>query len=363
MDAIGERDVGLAVWALFGLLIAAVVGAALFEFLGTVLFAVFLYYATRWLERRLEARLGRPGLAATLTLLAVVVPLLLVLGYATVVALRELDRFLATNALGGYRAYLQPYLSLVRAGRLPRLWELLVTSPGQPLPQPVRRALGPVLGQVTTVLGLVVAVLTRLFLGTVLLFYLLSDDRELAAWFRESVGHDERVVAFTSNVDDDLETVFFGNLAIVVVSGAVATLTYLGLNVVAPGGVVVAIPTLLGLLTGIATLVPIIGMKLVYVPYAAYLAALALLTPTPAWHPIAFFLLTLVVVDTIPDFFIRSYLSARGSVRMGMVLLGYVLGTMAFGWAGLFLGPLAVVFAVHFGRSIFPVLMEHVRFS
>ena len=38
---------------------------------------------------------------------------------------------------------------------------------------------------------------------------------------------------------------------------------------------------------------------------------------------------------------------------MGLVLLGYVLGVMAFGWYGLFLGPLVVV-AVHFAHPIFP---------
>lgn len=139
--------------------------------------------------------------------------------------------------------------------------------------------------------------------------------------------------------------------------------TYYGLNFVVPGGPVVVIPILLGLLTGIATLVPIVGMKLVYVPYTLYLVGLALVGSVPVLHPVAFFVAVFVVVDTIPDFFIRSYLAARSGVHMGLVLLGYALGTMAFGWTGFFLGPLVVVLAVHFGRLIVPDLADRVSFS
>lgn len=58
------------------------------------------------------------------------------------------------------------------------------------------------------------------------------------------------------------------------------------------------------------------------------------------------------------NFFARSYLSARSGVHMGPVLLGYFLGTLAFGWYGLFLGPIVVVLAIHFAHMIFPTLVS-----
>lgn len=361
MTALSERGRGDLVWLVVGLVIAALVGLALVRNLGTLVFALFLYYATRPLYARLNSTLDHPTLAVTLTLGAIVAPILLVVGYAFVQALIEVDQLLATHSLDGYRRFLQPYLSLVRSGQLRELWSVVLVDPSQPLPLPVQQVVQRVFGQLTTIFGLFVTVLGHLFLLSVFLFYFLRDDHELADWFARSVGHG-RVVGFLSAVDDDLETVFFSNLAIVAVSGGIATVTFYLLNVVAPG-TVVSIPILLGLLVGIATLVPVTGMKLVYVPFTLYLAALAFLTPTPLWHPVIFFLVTAVVVDLIPDFFVRSYLSARSGVHMGLVLLGYVLGSISFGWYGLFLGPVIVVFAVEYAHRVFPELVAEVDFG
>jgi len=321
-----------------------------------------LYYATRPLYRRLDAYIDHPNLTVTLTILAVVVPMLLVVSYALLQALAELDRFLAMHSLTGYRTYLQPYLGLVREGRLQRLGELLVRNPDQPLPSGLQSVTQNLIGRASTVLGFVITLLAHLFLMLIFLVYFLRDDHKFSAWFYDSID-DQRAVDFLSAVDEDLQTVFFSNLAIIAVSGGVAIVTYLLLNLVAPGGAVVVIPILLGLLTGIATLIPVFGMKIVYIPYGLYLLGLAVLTPTPLWHPVVFALVTAIVVDLIPDVFVRSYLSAQSGVHMGLILLGYIVGSLAFGWYGLFGGPLIVVIAVHFAHQIFPDLAAHVDFG
>jgi len=362
MNALSERGRGRAIWLLLGVLIAVLIAWGLYTQIGTLLFALFLYYATRPLYRRLDSQLAHPNLTVTLTVLAVVLPMLLVVGYAVIQALNELDRFLAIHSLTGYRTYLQPYLGLAREGRLRQLAELLVRSPNRPLPSGVRSITQQLLGRVSTVLGFVVTLLAHLFLMLIFLVYFLRDDHKLSAWFYDSID-DRRVVEFTSAVDEDLQTVFFSNLAIIAVSGGVAIVTYLLLNLVVPGGAVVTIPILLGLLTGIATLIPVFGMKIVYVPYGLYLLGLAVLTPTPLWHPVVFALVTVVVVDLIPDVFVRSYLSAQSGVHMGLILVGYIVGSLAFGWYGLFLGPLIVVIAVHFAHQIVPDLAARVDFG
>lgn len=119
------------------------------------------------------------------------------------------------------------------------------------------------------------------------LFYLLRDDEKLRRWFYESVDHDDEIVSFTESVDDDLETVFLSNLAVIAVAAVTAVVTYTGLNYFASGGPVVGTPVLLSLLIGIGTLIPAVGMKLVYVPYGLILLGFALTTPTPLWHPTA----------------------------------------------------------------------------
>lgn len=48
-------------------------------------------------------------------------------------------------------------------------------------------------------------------------------------------------------------------------------LVFYGSNFVAPPGTGIRFPVLLGLLIGDATLIPAVGMKIVYFPYTAYL--------------------------------------------------------------------------------------------
>ncbi|QRV15454.1 AI-2E family transporter [Haloterrigena salifodinae] len=348
----GSRRV---VWIGLGLLIALAIAVALRAYFGTFLFAIFLYYATRPLYRLLDRRLEHPTVTATITILAVVVPMVAVVGYAGFAALQELDRFLAASDLETYRSALDPYLSLARNGNVGRLRETVASDTGRSIASALRQGLPSVLGQLSAAAGFVVGVLVRVFLMLTFLFYLLRDDSKLGRWFADSVDHDDQVVSYLEAVDDDLETIFLSNLAVVGVAGAMAAVTYLVLNLVA-SGTVVGTPVLLAVLIGIGTLIPAVGMKIVYVPYGLYLVGLTIATSVPFWQPIAFFVLSFTVIDTVPDFFARSLLSARSGVHMGLVLLGYFLGTLAFGWYGLFLGPIIVVLAVHFAHRIFPDL-------
>jgi predicted PurR-regulated permease PerM len=81
------------------------------------------------------------------------------------------------------------------------------------------------------------------------------------------------------------------------------------------------------------------------------------------WHPVVYLLVTAVVVDFIPDFFVRSYLSSLSGIHIGLILLSYLLGTLVFGWYGLLLGPVILVFAVHYAHQIFPQFASRVTFT
>lgn len=345
-------------WVVLGLVIAALIGLALFRYIGPLLFAIFLYYAIRPLYRRLDRVIDHPNVTATVTILFVVVPMLAVVAYAAVVSLRELDQFLAASNLGAYRSLFQPYLGYVRDGNVGRLVTAVGSGSASSVTSVLRQGLPTVVGRLRAIAATIFSILAKFFLMITVLFYLLRDDWKLRQWFYESIDHDDDIVSYTQAVDDDLETIFLSNLAVIVVAACAAAITYYGLNALSAGGSVVPTPALLSLLIGIGTLIPAVGMKIVYVPYGAALLVVALTSPKPLWHPIAFFALTLVVIDTIPDFFARSFLSARSGVHMGLILLGYFLGTLAFGWWGLFLGPIVVVLAVHFGETVFPGLVS-----
>jgi len=357
MSVIGDTDAERVLWLVIGLALAALVGLALYSYIGALVSAIFVYYAVRPIYKRIETYSGYPNVTVTLTLLVLVVPMLLVLGYAGFLLVNEIDRLLSGGVLSAFRPYFQPYLEYAQQGEVQRIRDAL-TGQGGLQGSTVGTALQDLLTRFASVLGVLFGVLTRVVLMLIFLFYLLRDGHKLRNWFVDAVDHDERIVSFVESVDDDLETVFFNNLAFIVFTAIQASIIYVAFNLVAPRRAVVGTPVLLGALIGIGTLIPVVGMKIVYLPYAAYLGVLAVATATPIWHPVAFLAVSAVIVDTIPDVVIRPYLSGRGTLHIGLVMLGYFLGALTFGWWGLFFGPIVVVATVHFGEQIFPWLAD-----
>lgn len=349
------HDRGL--WIIVGLTVVALVAFALYQYVGTLISAVFLYYATRPIEDRIAGYIDHDNLAVALTLFVVVLPVMVIGSYALWLIGREIQQLLATGAFAPLRPYLQPYLQFVRQGELRQLGRAIASSQqgqGQTVAATARR----VLASFTNVFIVIVGFIAKAFLLTLFLFYLLRDDSAIKAWFYESVDHDDRIVTFLNGIDEDLETVFFNNLVLVVLTAIQGTVIYIAMNRLLPGKAIVVTPVLLGTLVGFGMLIPVVGMKLFYLPYAGYLFIAAATTKTPMWHALVFLGVSAIIVDTIPDIFIRPYLSSRGSLHMGQILLGYVLGTMAFGWYGLFLGPIIVVVLHHFAHTVFPWLAQ-----
>jgi predicted PurR-regulated permease PerM len=118
------------------------------------------------------------------------------------------------------------------------------------------------------------------------------------------------------------------------------------------------IPTALALATGLASFVPIVVGKLVYVPLTGGLAVAALRTdPGLVAYPVGLFLVALVCLDILPQTVVRPYLSGR-DLHTGATMLSYVLGATVFGWYGLFVGPLVLVLVVQAARIVLPELVD-----
>lgn len=339
-------------WWLLGVAVAATVSFIGYSFIGTFVLGLFVYYAVRPVNRRLEAVLSS-GPAAALTMVVVALPALLLAAYLVVIGLGQLSSLQGPLA-DQYTQFLRPYLdvSRLRGGPLDALRALRqqLSSSGV-FQQVVSQGLG-VLSTLTT--GLL-----HLFLSLTFAFYLLRDDHDLAAWFRAEVGEEGTAQhAFLSAIDRDLHSVYFGNVLTVLLVAVVAVAVYNGLNVVAPSQLSIPLPTALALATGLASFVPIVVGKLVYVPMGLYLAIEAFRTdPTLLWFPALFFVVAFVFLDMLPVMFLRPYLSGQ-TLHTGLVMFAYILGTVLFGWYGLFFGPLVVVFVVQFINVVLPGLLH-----
>ncbi|WP_231187127.1 AI-2E family transporter [Haladaptatus sp. DYF46] len=342
-------------WWVVGLVLGVVVLFVFYSFEGTFVLGLFMYYATRPVYDRLERRLGHPGLTAVAALVTVALPVVILVSYAVAVSAVEVAT-IAGQSLQGYEGVLQPYLDLSSLTVHPRrILELAQQSQGE-----FMRFGGPeLLRTAADVLAAFGTGLLQLFVALAFAFYLLRDDDKLVRWFVSDIGG-ERSTAYTyvAAVDRSLQTVYFGNILNAFVVGLAAAVVYNLANVFAPPGLSVPLPTLLGLLTGVASLVPIVGTKLVYVPIAAYLVVRSFeIGPRTLWFPAAFVALFIVVIDIVAEVIIRPYITGP-ELHVGLMLFAYIFGPLLFGWYGLFFGPLLLVLLVQFNRIVLPDLMQ-----
>jgi predicted PurR-regulated permease PerM len=346
-------------WWLFTAVLAAVVVAVLFGFVGALVLGLFVYYATRPIYARIASRTPSRTLAAGLALTLIALPVIVLVVYTVAAGVSELRALLGTG-LTAYEGILGPYLDLSAVTTGPDGLFGLLNEESLDL-----RSLGntETIRGVLAVLGsyaqAFVFALLQAFVALIVAFYLLRDDHRLASWFRSAIsGPDSAVGAYMRAVDRDLQTIYFGNILNAFVVAVVSALSFNALNLIAPTGLAIPAPTLLGLLTGAASLVPVVGMKVVYVPVGAYLAGVALVTDTAlVWFPVAFVLVSLVVVDGLTEVLLRPYISGR-DLHVGLVLFAYIIGPVVFGWYGLFLGPLLLVLVVHLARIVVPELVR-----
>jgi len=333
--------------------LGVVLAVFVLSFVGTVVLGVFVYYGVRPLHRRVHARIGHRGGAATLTMLFVVLPAVALVGYTGVVAVRE---FVLVAGPGVTEAV------LTRLPGDPQRIGVVLRSPTGVLaelerPARLRAQVRPVVSALRTAgTGLL-----HLTLALALAFFLLRDGPQLTAWFRNELVTAGGVAdAYATAVDADLETVYVGNVITVLAVTVAAVVVYNGFGLVAPAPLRLPVPTLLALSTGLATFVPLVVGKLVYVPVTGYLLWLA----TRATGGVellpwvgGFLGCCFVVLDLVPQTFVRPYVSGQ-TLHSGLVLFAYVFGAALFGWYGLFLGPLVAVFVVQAAAIVLPELVR-----
>ncbi|WP_049901916.1 AI-2E family transporter [Halococcus agarilyticus] len=351
-----EIDRRRVAWWLVAAGVVAIVGLFFLSFVGTFVFGLFVYYGARPVNRRIQSRVDSRVIAATVTLLFIVLPTLALLGYTGVVAFREFTTFAGPGAVDTV------------LNRLPGNQQSIAGALRN-LPQLARR-LGQVSGVqqgLTTALGTLGAIsngLLHLTLALTFAFFLYRDGNRLESWYRAEVGgRDTAAYSYLAGVDADLEVVYFGNVLTVLAVTIGSIVVYNGYNVLAPTAVTLPLPTLLAVLTGLATFVPLVVGKVVYVPAAAYLAWRAVEAGADLLvYPIVFLVVAFLLLDIIPQSIVRPYISGQ-TMHEGAVLFAYILGAALFGWYGLFLGPFLLVIVVQFANVVLGDLIRGRPFS
>lgn len=339
--------------AVFGLLVAAVAAYIAYRFIAALTVAVFLYYSTRRFYSALgELKLPK-GIRAMITIAVLAIPLLLLVSYTLVLLVVEA------------RAFIEKYPIFEAAPNDLAWFEGL-----NELPEPT---IGGIVDAYQTgeldvfiefalehaafATSLITGLLLNLLIVTVVTYYLLIDGAKFRAWLVR-FGEDAIARKFFEAADEELEAVLFGNLLNVIVISLIAIVIFTGYNAVAPAGAEVPYPALAGALTGVASLIPVVGMKIVYLPLAGIAAVPIALDGDPALfvYIIGFLLLAVVIVDTIPDLVLRPYLSGKRT-HVGLLMLAYIFGPVVLGFYGLFFAPIVLVLGLTFADTALPRLL------
>jgi predicted PurR-regulated permease PerM len=346
----------VALWLATGVI---VVGLWLFlwDTVQTLILGLFVYYVTRPVFARVHGRVPNRTLATGVSIVLVALPVLVLVGWVLAIAVQVVPDLLSPEAREQVAAVVAPLLDLWSAD-VETLVRTAAADPGGLLRTDLGLLATAALDGLFASLAVVARAGLEAFIVLVVTFYLLRDDYRIAAWGRRTVAREDGVVeTYLVAVDRDLQNVFFGNVLNALLTGLLAVVTYLLLNVVAPPVVVIPEAALFGLLVGAASLVPAVGIKLVTLPLGAYLLARsALLDPSTLWFPALFLVVSFVVVDYIPDQLLRPYVSGR-RLHVGAIMLAYLFGPLLFGWYGIFLGPFLLVVVFEFGRIVVPWLV------
>ena len=198
-----------------------------------------------------------------------------------------------------------------------------------------------------------------MFLSLLLGFFLLVEDQRLSQWGKKQIlGSDAVSIDYLEAVDRGLNSVFFGYTLTIFVIMILTAVIYNVFNFFAPGNLLIPATILLAVVTGLFTLVPLVGRSIIYLGIAAVLALGAIqLNPTLVWYPLLFFVFMALAFDNVVRTYIRPYLSGK-MFHLSLVMFAYLLGPALFGWYGIFLGPLLMVIVVQFLQVVVPQLRD-----
>ncbi|OPY28406.1 MAG: hypothetical protein A4E28_01578 [Methanocella sp. PtaU1.Bin125] len=369
MDSLLERAYK-AKWLILGIALVLLLLWIMRPFLDVFVYAIFLYYITRPIKRRILKYIHNNSLAATISLLVLGLPLVLIISYTLLFGISQLMSVISDSGLSAAipagplanaSAEFYRIQQNLTSGTLnitditSQNWYKTITSYSGSLPavQSILIATG------STIADLLFKLFLIFFIGLTLL----TEDERIRAWFSKTfpslvAEHRDLFARYMGEVDADLEKIFFSNLLSIVFFAIIAVVCYQLVNIFAPPSLDIPAPILLGILTGVCALIPIVGMWIVVGPLMLYLIVNSLsagtLFPNLGFF-IVEFLFIFIFVTTLPGFVVGPYL-ARGKINTGLLMFAYILGPLVFGISGLFLGAIVLVLLVNYFSTVVPEL-------
>ena len=343
-------------WLILGLIAIALLVYLLFPFCDVIIYGIFIYYVARPVYKGFVRRFKHERVGAFFSLFLFALPIALIAIYAVSVAYLGLTKLLS-SAKFGYQDYVNEFINYLSGivSTINREGISVLIGQGD--------TWSFIITQITSLSGILsdfFGIPLKLFLTFVIAYYLLKDGAKLMDWITDTFlgGKTGVTKKFFDDVDSALYQIYFGNILTAILTALIAVVTFYLLNLIAPPQLLIPYPILLGILCGIGIFIPLIGEKLVWIPLAIYLGVQAYLNgilSTAWWFLLLFLVVVLVVVDSVPEYALRPYIT-RKHIHVGALLLAYIFGVSVFGFLGLFLGPMILIIATSFIKIVLPEL-------
>ena len=174
----------------------------------------------------------------------------------------------------------------------------------------------------------------QFFIGIFTAFYILIKIENVHAQI--SSIKNEKFLKFLMFVDRGLKQVFYSIFITAFIAGLISAPIYRYF----------ALPyfATLSVLTGILTLIPVVGAWLVYLPLTGYI-----ILQEGIARGIIFLILCMIFISTLPDVAVRPLIASYSKeVDILALVFGFLCGIIAFGPIGIIIGPLIIIAAIGF---------------
>ncbi|OYT27694.1 MAG: hypothetical protein B6U97_00840 [Candidatus Altiarchaeales archaeon ex4484_96] len=338
---------------LIGLVLFFVTLSVMLRFFDVFVYALFIYYITQPIKKRLDNRIKSPNLVIAVSLFVLVLPVILAGLYAMSVASYELNLLLSANSL-----LVDEYLS----SGLTRLEEIYLNMQAVDLLYYLKEGSIAVYDNLILLLYHIADIIFKLIITFILSYYFLRYHTQIKKYYTETFtpSGGKTLTAYTEAVDAALQKIFFGNIITIMVTSLIGVLVFHLFNAFASPQMQIPYPLLFGILCGLGTLVPAVGIKIIWVPLFAYMGLEAYLNNLLAseWPILLGYLIVVnVFVDFTPDLLLRPLVSGK-DMHKGSLMLAYIFGPAVFGFMGLFLGPIILILIIKFSKIIVPELKD-----
>lgn len=291
---------------------------------GAIVLAIVTYTPYLWIEQRV----ARPTLAATISLLLVI---LCIIGPVAYILWSLGHHILSAAHLLQGRSPQQGVAQIVNQS--PRIANALqYLSDKVDLSSVLNKGAGVVGAWLASVFGGSIAVVTQIVILLFLLFFLYRDHRRAAEGLRSLLPFEDADANYLlMRLVQTVRATVLGRFVVATLQGVIAGITYAALSVPAA--------SLLGILTAFCAMIPSFGAVLIWAPVAIWLAL--------AHHWIQAIILACIgvlIISTLDNFLYPVLIGSELQQHTVIIFVSILGGIWLFGISGLVLGP--IIFSV-----------------